>query len=100
MIDEDRIIGSIRGSLDAQETCYVGRVIVHPDRQNKGLGARILLAIEDAFPTAKRFELFTSTRSERNLYLYQKMGYRPFRKDVEENIDAAPYLVYLEKILQ
>ena len=35
------IVGSVRAH--AQDgTCHVGRLIVHPDRQNRGLGTRLL----------------------------------------------------------
>ncbi len=97
IVDEERIIGSVRASQDTQGTCYIGRVIVHPDHQNKGLGTRLLHAIENTFSTARRFELFTGTKSERNLYLYQKLGYRPFR---EEALNGTVRLVYLEKFPQ
>jgi hypothetical protein len=53
-------------------------------------------AIEQRFPTAQRFELFTGTKSERNLYFYHKLGYRPFR---EEALNETVTLVYLEKFL-
>jgi hypothetical protein len=42
-----------------------------------------------------RHELFTSERSTRNLYLYQKLGYHTFRT---ERLKAKVTLVYLEKI--
>jgi len=42
-----------------------------------------------------RHELFTSERSTRNLYLYQKLGYHTFRA---ERLTAKVTFVYLEKI--
>ncbi|MGD9316102.1 MAG: GNAT family N-acetyltransferase, partial [Anaerolineae bacterium] len=78
-------------------TCFVGRLIVHPDSQNRGIGSRLMEEIEAVFAQTRRFELFTGHRSERNLYLYQKLGYRPFRR---EQVTAALMLVYLEKVVQ
>ena len=52
-------------------------------------------AIEDHFAQARRYELFTSERSLRNLYLYQKLGYRIFR---QEKLNEGVNLVYLEKM--
>lgn len=93
-VDErGRIIGSVRASCDA-ETCFIGKLIVHPDAQNQGLGTRLMQAIESRFQDTRRFELFTGTKSERNLYLYQKLGYRIFK---QETLSETVELVYLEK---
>jgi ribosomal protein S18 acetylase RimI-like enzyme len=87
------IIGSVRGFLQ-EDTCYIGRLIVHPVYQNRGIGTRLLEAIEAHFITAQRFELFTGERSDRNLYLYQKLGYRITQtKQLSDRVA----LVYLEK---
>ncbi|MBN2086304.1 MAG: GNAT family N-acetyltransferase [Anaerolineales bacterium] len=91
-----RIIGSVRGER-RDGTCCIGRLIVHPNWQNRGVGGRLLRAIETDFPEAGRFELFTSDRSERNLYLYGKMGYREFKR---EPLNERVTLVYLEKVKQ
>ena len=53
-----------------------------------------MTAIEDSFGAARRFELFTGERSERNLHLYQKLGYRSFRS---ERLNERVTLVFLEK---
>ncbi len=87
------IAGSVRAHRDG-ETCYIGRLIVDPDFQNRGIGTRLLNEIEYIFRDAKRFELFTGHRSERNLYLYQKSGYKICKT---ERIHAHLSLVYLEK---
>jgi GNAT superfamily N-acetyltransferase len=90
---EGRIVGSVRGRV-AEGTCYVGWLIVHPDVQNRGLGTELLYAIERACPAARRFELFTGYRSERNLDLYHRLGYRIFR---EERVNDRLTLLFLEK---
>ncbi len=88
-----KIIGSVRAEL-RQETCLIGRLIVHPDFQNRGIGTKLMNEIESYFIKAKRFELFTGYRSERNIYLYQKLGYKIFRKEkINDNFE----LVYMEK---
>ena len=90
-----RIIGSVRGYV-SRGTCFVGRLIVHPDFQNQGIGTRLLAEIEATFGQARRFELFTGHQSERNLYLYRKLGYKPFRSErITDNLT----IVYLEKII-
>jgi hypothetical protein len=50
--------------------------------------------IENAFGSAKRFELFTGNRSERNIHLYRKLGYRIFRS---EELTEDVTLVFMEK---
>jgi ribosomal protein S18 acetylase RimI-like enzyme len=87
------IVGAARG-YEQNSTCYIGRLMVHPDCQNCGLGTHLLHAIEAHFNAAQRYELFTSERSTRNLYLYQKLGYHIFRT---EPLSAKVTIVYLEK---
>ncbi|MEW6237399.1 MAG: GNAT family N-acetyltransferase [Candidatus Omnitrophota bacterium] len=88
-----RIAGSVRARLIG-ETCHIGKLIVHPNQQNQGIGSRLMNAVESRFPQAQRFELFTGHRSERNLYLYQKLGYRIFQTIT---LNERLQLVYLEK---
>ena len=92
-IDEnENIIGSVRAYLDAG-TVYIGKLMVHPDMQNKGIGTRLLLEIENVYPN-QRFELFTSTRSIRNIKLYEKLGYDTFK---EERVSKELKFVYMQK---
>ena len=87
-----KIIGSIRAT-EQNGRVYVAKLIVHQDYRNKGLGTRLLTAIE-VFYENKTFELFTSNRSDKNLYLYNRCGYREFRRErVSEYYD----FVFLEK---
>jgi ribosomal protein S18 acetylase RimI-like enzyme len=88
-----RIIGSVRAH-EMQGTCFVGRLIVHPDFQNQGIGTQLMNEIESIFAQAERFELFTGDRSERNIYLYRKLGYRVFRR---EELAEKVTLVFMEK---
>jgi ribosomal protein S18 acetylase RimI-like enzyme len=88
------IIGSARARVDGAGTAHIGRLIVSPDCQGRGIGTRLMHAIEEALPDAARFELFTGSKSEGNLRLYQRLGYREFRRE-----RATPDLtfVFLEK---
>ena len=90
---DGKIIGSVRGYL-SEGTCFIGRLIVHPDFKNQGIGTRLLNEIEQIFIQARRFELFTGNKSERNLYLYQKQGYKPFKTEMTAEELG---LVFLEK---
>jgi ribosomal protein S18 acetylase RimI-like enzyme len=88
-----RIIGSVRASLDSG-TCQVGRLIVHPDYQGKGIGTLLMCRIETVFSSAERFELFTGTKSVHNIRLYQRLGYQGYR---EEDLSPKVRLVFMEK---
>ncbi len=50
----EQIIGSVRAP-EHGDTCLIGRLIVHPDYRNCGLGTQLLLEIENCFPKARRF---------------------------------------------
>jgi ech hydrogenase subunit C len=88
-----KIIGAVRGyGLD--DTAYLSRVIVHPYFQGQGIGRRLTEEIERTFPKAKRFEVFTGHRSDRNLRQFHKLGYKEFKT---EPFSAAITWVYLQK---
>lgn len=92
LIDE-RIVGSVR-AYQTEGTCHIGRLVVHPKFQNRGIGTRLMNEIETCFDKAQRFGLFTGDNSERNLYLYHKLGYKEIRRQkFQENL----VLVFLEK---
>ncbi|MBQ8791849.1 MAG: GNAT family N-acetyltransferase [Ruminiclostridium sp.] len=90
--ESGNIIGSVR-AYQENGTAYIGKLMVHPDFQKKGIGSMLLSEIEKQFP-ALRYELFTSTRSVNNIRLYQKLGYRILR---EETVTKELQFVYMEK---
>lgn len=90
--DKQCIIGSVRAYKE-NNTAYIGKLMVSPEYQGHGIGTKLLIAIEEHCP-AKEYELFTSSKSEKNLKLYQKLGYEKFdEKPLSDNIQ----LVYLKK---
>ncbi|MGN0480450.1 MAG: GNAT family N-acetyltransferase [Lachnospiraceae bacterium] len=90
--EEGKIIGSVRGYLE-DGTVHIGKLMVHPQEQGKGIGTKLLVRIEEEFPDC-RYELFTSTKSKRNIELYEKLGYKVF---AEKKITEELRFVYLEK---
>lgn len=86
------IIGSVRG-YEKEKNVHIGKLIVHPDCQRQGIGTRLLNRIETELP-CKRYELFTSSKSKKNIALYEKLGFRIFDEKV---ISDKLCLVYLEK---
>ena len=92
-VDGGRIIGSVRAH-ETGGTCFIGKLIVHPEYQSRGLGTRLMNEIESRFPNAQRFELFTGAKSERNIHLYEKLGYKPCG---EKPINDRLTLISMEK---
>lgn len=88
-----RLVGSVRARL-VEETGHIGRLVVDPAYQGQGIGRRLMEAIELALVPAARYELFTGDRSERNLTLYQRLGYQRIR---QEQLSPRVTLVYLQK---
>ncbi|HET9865334.1 MAG TPA: GNAT family N-acetyltransferase [Steroidobacteraceae bacterium] len=93
-VDGEHLVGAVR-AREADGVCHVGRLIVTPQLQGRGIGTRLMRAIEARFPGARRFELFTGSRSVGNLRLYERLGYRRCREQV---LSPAVTLVYLEKL--
>jgi ribosomal protein S18 acetylase RimI-like enzyme len=72
-----QIVGSVRAKA-SMGTCAIGRLIVHPESQGKGIGSKMrgmLADIESRFPDVSKYELFTGSKSEANIRLYQPHGY-------------------------
>jgi ribosomal protein S18 acetylase RimI-like enzyme len=90
---EGKIAGSVRVYVD-KGTCFIGRLIVHPECQNQGIGTRLLEEIESVFDQVARYELFTGHRSRKNLHLYRKQGYKIFRR---QKLTEDLTLVFMEK---
>jgi tRNA (guanine37-N1)-methyltransferase len=71
-----RLVGGVRARLDG-DVWDIGRLMVAPDLQGRGLGRRLLAHAEQAAPPeAARLALFTGTGSEGNLRTYHRAGYR------------------------
>ena len=91
---DNRISGSVR-AYSKEGTLFIGKLIVRPDLQGQGIGTQLLHAMEAACPH-NRYELFTSSKSVRNIKLYERLGYKIFNeKPVSEDLK----FIYLEKIL-
>jgi GNAT superfamily N-acetyltransferase len=83
-MDGDRLVGAIRGIV-AGDACLVRVLVVSPDQQGRGLGARLLAAIERAHPDVARFELTTNMIMVGNVRFYLRHGY-----EVVEQVQHSP----------
>jgi GNAT superfamily N-acetyltransferase len=88
-----RILGAVRG--EERDGCvYVGRLVVDPAEQRRGIATSLMLALEDEFPHAACFELFTGNLNEPGMGLYLTMGYVETRR---ERVTDLLEVVYLRK---
>jgi tRNA (guanine37-N1)-methyltransferase len=72
----DRLVGAVRATRRG-DAWDIGRVMVAPDLQGRGLGRLLLERIEEAAPAdVTSYELFTGAGSLRNQRMYKKAGYR------------------------
>ncbi len=93
--ENNSIAASINLRIDGY-TGYVGRVVVTPEKQGKGIGSFLMDEVEKQFSGLKRLELFTGHLSVRNLAIYSHKGYKEFRSEiVTQNLK----FIYLEKEL-
>jgi ribosomal protein S18 acetylase RimI-like enzyme len=106
---EGKIVGSVRGH-QVGDTCYIERLIVHPNFQGQGIGTALMAQIESCFDSlserlllrqrlrqrqrVQRFELFTGHKSDRNIRLYERLGYQIFK---HEKITETLSFTFVEK---
>ncbi len=93
LVVDGRIVGFVRGR-EREGSCLVGKLIVNPDSQRRGHGSALLRAIEAVFPNAPGSNSLPATAAPPNLRLYEKTGYKVFRR---ERITANLTFVFLEK---
>ncbi|MER6947759.1 GNAT family N-acetyltransferase [Nonomuraea sp. NPDC000554] len=92
-VDGGRVVGAVRGQLSGT-TCLVGRLVVAPDRQGRGVAMALLTALHELVPEAAAFDLFTGHLSDGNLRLYRRLGYRETHR---ERMDDHLTLVHLRR---
>ncbi|WP_018155537.1 tRNA (guanosine(37)-N1)-methyltransferase TrmD [Demetria terragena] len=81
-----RLVGSLRLQSEG-DTCHVGRVMVAPDLRGRGVGRWLIAQATALAPDGvAALELVTGARSEGNIRLYKKAGYRPVPSDIEGTV--------------
>ncbi|GAA4624877.1 GNAT family N-acetyltransferase [Actinoallomurus vinaceus] len=93
---EARIVGAVRGRFN-ERTCLVGRLVVAPDQQGRGIGGALMRALEaEVAGRADACVLFTGHLSEGNLRLYRRLGYAETSR---ERVADHLMLVHMRKTL-
>lgn len=82
-IQDGRIVGSVNG-FTKDDSCFIGRLMVHPEYQRRGIGSMLMETIENKFADVCSWELFTGELSVRNIRLYEHLGYTVVRKETFE----------------
>lgn len=94
-----RIFGPADGTADGG-VLHVGRLVVAPDQQGRGIGRALLDAVEGAAPPEVRTAtLFTGDRSAANLRLYARAGYVEHHRETLPGSTNGVVLVHLVKAL-
>ncbi len=89
---EGRLVGAVRGRLDG-DAWDIGRIMVAPDLQGRGLGRALLEHIQAVAPAeATSFVLFTGHQSHDNIRMYKKAGFR-----LRPDLAPPPLAVVLSK---
>lgn len=90
--DDGTIVGSVR-AYSKDDILYIGKLIVRPDLHGQGIGTKLLTEIERICPY-HCYELYTSSKSTRNIKLYKRLGYTIFK---EQDISDRLKIVYMQK---
>lgn len=91
---DQQIIGSVRATIGG-DTCYLGKLIVSPEHQNKGIGKQLMKAIEEIYGKVAHYELFTGDQSVKNIALYELLGYEIFNHKI---INERLTMIFMRKM--
>ncbi|MBB6449481.1 ribosomal protein S18 acetylase RimI-like enzyme [Geomicrobium halophilum] len=86
-VEEGRIVGSVR-AYEKDGECFINKLMVHPEYRNRGIAQKLMEGIEKQFKGVT-YKLFTGSRSTKNIALYEKLGYKGYKKeklDVEDTV--------------
>jgi predicted N-acetyltransferase YhbS len=83
---DGRIVATVRAEVRADGVVEIGRLAVAEGYLRRGIALALMLALEESFPEARRFELFTGAEAAEPLALYRKLGYELFRETAQGHV--------------
>lgn len=83
---DSRIVGSVRIYVDDRHNCHIGKLVVLPDHQSKGIGKALMHAVHESFKECHRFKLFTSKDIPHIVSFYRKLGYKQIDTDTLDGV--------------
>ena len=96
-ISEDKkIIGSVKGS-ETDKVCWISRLIVNPDYQNKGIGRKLISAIEKEFSAVNCYLLYTAADNIKNISLYESLGYKIHEELMDDHIPNLKWVLMIKE---
>ena len=95
IIFDNKVVGNLSFTSEDNNSYYIGCLCVVPQYENKGIGKETIRLIEEKFSEAKIWSLETPKDKLKNIYFYEKLGY----KIVKEPQEGSVKLVKLEKII-
>lgn len=98
-VETARLVAAVRvaESSDDPSAVEVGRLVIAPDMQGRGLGTRLLVLVESGLPASiARLVLFTGEHSTGNIGLYCRLGYRETHR---QETSGGYALIHLSKNL-
>lgn len=87
------IVGSVRFAND-EGVYHIGKLVVLPKYQNLGIGSCLMEEAEKYIPANTTIELFTGMSSNKNIHIYQRLGYKQHHRSITP--EGIP-LVYMQK---
>jgi len=83
---DGRVVGTVRAEARHDGVVEIGRLAVADSHLRRGIALALMLALEESYPGARRFELFTGAEAAEPLALYRKLGYEVFREEAHERV--------------
>lgn len=69
---------AVQGAVKADpEVAVVTQLFVRPESQRQGIGARLLMELEESFPSARRIRVQVLEKNEGAVNFLESQGYKP-----------------------